>query len=72
MPTALITGASAGIGLELAKRFAAAGHSLALTARRADELHKIAEQLKAAHNVAVHVFPLDLAAPDGPRNCTTR
>lgn len=65
MPTALITGASAGIGLELAKRFAAGGHTLILTARRADELNKIAEQLKAAHKVEVHVFPLDLAAPDG-------
>jgi hypothetical protein len=66
MPTALITGASAGIGLELAKRFAAGGHALILTARRADELNKLAEQLKAAHKVDVHVFPLDLGAPDGP------
>lgn len=66
MPTALITGASAGIGLELAKRFAAAGHALVLTARRADELNTIAEQLKAAHHVAVHVVPLDLSSPDGP------
>jgi short-subunit dehydrogenase len=66
MPTALITGASAGIGLELAKRFAAAGHALVLTARRADELNRIAEQLKTAHKVDVYVFPLDLGAPDGP------
>ncbi|MCU0703881.1 MAG: SDR family oxidoreductase [Fimbriiglobus sp.] len=67
MPTALITGASAGIGLELANQFAAAGHALILTARRADELNKLADELRAAHNVAVHVFPLDLAAPDGPK-----
>lgn len=67
MPTALITGASAGIGLELAKRFAAAGHALILTARRADELNKIAAQLKAAHRIDVHVFPLDLGAADGPK-----
>lgn len=66
MPTTLITGASAGIGLELAKRFAAAGHALILTARRADELHKIADQLKAAQQVEVHVFPLDLGAPEAP------
>lgn len=66
MPTTLITGASAGIGLELAKRFAAAGHALVLTARRTDELNTIAEQLKAAHKIDVHVFPLDLSAADGP------
>ena len=65
-PTALITGASAGIGLALAKRFAAAGYALALTARRADELNKLADELKAAHKITVHVFPLDLSAADGP------
>ena len=66
MPTILITGATAGIGLELAKRFAAAGHALALTARRAGELTKVADDLKATHGVEVHTFPLDLGEADGP------
>lgn len=66
MPTALITGASAGIGLELARRFAAGGYALALTARRADELARIADDLKAKYGVPVHVFPLDLADSGGP------
>lgn len=65
-PTALITGASAGIGLELAKRFAAGGYALALTARRGDELNRIADELKAKHGVPVHVFPLDLSEVGGP------
>lgn len=65
-PTALVTGASAGIGLALARRFAAGGYALALTARREDELKRIAAELTAAHGVAVHVFPLDLSAADGP------
>ena len=65
-PTALITGASAGIGLELARRFAAGGYALALTARRGDELARIADELKGRYGVPVHVFPLDLAEPGGP------
>ena len=66
MPTALVTGASAGIGLALARRFAAAGYNLALTARRGEQLRTLAGEL-APLGVAVHVFPLDLAAADGPR-----
>jgi short-subunit dehydrogenase len=65
-PTALITGASAGIGLELAKRFAAGGYALALTARRGDELTRIADDLKAKYGVPVHVFPIDLSEVGGP------
>jgi hypothetical protein len=60
---ALVTGASSGIGLELAKLFAAGGHDLILVARRAEALETLAGELRAAHGVAVHVWPADLADP---------
>jgi uncharacterized protein len=67
MATALITGASAGLGLEFAKRFAADGHDLVLVARRRDRLEALAGQLQQAHGVKAHVVAADLAVPDGPR-----
>lgn len=57
----LITGASEGIGLALARQFAAAGHGLALVARSGDTLAGIAEDLRAAHGVQVDCLPADLA-----------
>ncbi len=59
-PLAVVTGASGGIGAELARCFAAGGHDLVLTARRADELHTLAAELAG---VTCHVLPLDLADP---------
>lgn len=61
--TALITGASSGIGLELAKLFAADGHSLVLSARRGDTLRQLADELSKKHGVSVEVIPMDLAVP---------
>lgn len=60
----LVTGASAGIGLELARLFAADGDGLILVARRKKRLEALAKELRAAHGVPVEVVELDLAAHD--------
>lgn len=65
MGTALVTGASSGLGLEFAWQLAAARHNLVLVARRAPELEAIAEDLRQAAAVRVEVLPADLADPDG-------
>jgi len=58
--TALVTGASMGIGLELARCFAEAGYDLVLTARSADALDKIAKEFSAKYKVQVASMPADL------------
>jgi len=63
--TALITGASAGIGQALARHHAAKGGDLVLTARREAALADLKSELEAKHSVSVHVIPLDLGAPGG-------
>jgi short-subunit dehydrogenase len=67
MGTALITGASAGLGLEYAKLFAADGHDVVLVARRRDRLEALAAQLHQAHGIKAHVIAADLGDADGPR-----
>jgi len=67
MGTALITGASSGLGAEYAKLFAADKHDLVLVARRRDRLEALASELRAAHSVRVLVAAADLATSDGPR-----
>jgi len=65
MTCALITGASAGLGLEYAKLFAADGHDLILVARRRDRLEALAKELTQGRSIQVAVIDLDLSAPDG-------
>jgi uncharacterized protein len=60
----LITGASAGIGAELARVFASKGHRLALVARRADRLTALAAEIGASGGAAPMVIPCDLEQPD--------
>lgn len=61
--TALITGASSGIGYELTKVFARHGHDLALVARSQDRLCQLAEEVRAAFGVTVKVLAKDLSCP---------
>jgi hypothetical protein len=60
----LITGASAGIGTELARIFASNHHRVALVARRAERLNVLAEEIVAAGGVAPIVIACDLQQPD--------
>jgi short-subunit dehydrogenase len=64
--TVLITGASSGIGLELARNFAANGFDLIIVARREAELEALAIRLRRESAGRVDVIPMDLLAPDAP------
>lgn len=66
MPTALVTGASSGIGRELARSFARRDHDLILSARSEDALERLAGELRETHGVRATALPADLAAPTGP------
>ena len=64
-PVALITGASSGIGLELARLFAGGGYDLYLAGRNRAALATLSEQLSQKHAIQADTMEVDLAKPDG-------
>jgi len=65
-PTALVTGGSGGIGLEIAKSLARRGFDLVLAARKRDTLEAAAGQIEGKYDVNVHVFAADLRRREAP------
>ena len=66
-PVALVTGASSGIGLELARQLAAGGHDLVLVARSAERLNLVARELHDQYGVHVQTHVRDLSGPNEVR-----
>src|SRR5436305_1063973 len=64
--TALITGASSGIGLDLAHLCAAHGNNVVLVARSGEKLGELAGELEGKHHIRAFVLPIDLADPGAP------
>ena len=62
--TCLVTGASSGIGAELARQLAARGHGVTLVARREERLRTLADELSAAHGIRAEVISADLSDAD--------
>ena len=65
--TALITGASGGIGSDLAKLFAKDGYNLILIARRLEKLNELKSEIETNFKISVSVLALDLSVQDAPK-----
>ncbi|PYE12424.1 short-subunit dehydrogenase [Williamsia limnetica] len=63
-PAALVTGASRGIGREIARRLAVEGHDLTVSARGREPLDALAAELESEHGVKVVVAPTDMSSTD--------
>mgnify|MGYP001025983806 CR=1 FL=1 len=70
--TALITGASSGLGAEFARQLAAQGYNLILTARRQPRLSELAAELRAQHPITIETLPADLATAAGQQTVIER
>jgi uncharacterized protein len=70
--TVLVTGASAGIGAELARELARRSYNVALVARRADPMQELAEELRLSHGVHADVEPCDLSVDAARRELVER
>lgn len=66
--TALITGASSGLGVDFARQLAAMGANLILVARRVENLEAVKIEVETKSSVKVHLFPFDLTAPNAVNN----
>lgn len=64
--TALITGASSGLGVEFARLYASDGHDLILVARSEGKLKELAAQMEKTHSIKAHVITADLSEPGSP------
>ena len=69
---ALVTGASSGLGTDFARELAARGCDLILVARREEQLRAVAGEIGGRYGAAVAIVPLDLTAPDAPRQLYDR
>jgi short-subunit dehydrogenase len=69
---ALVTGASGGIGADIARALARRGANLVLAARRADKLEAVAAELRAAHGITAEILTSDLSAPGAAADLWTR
>src|SRR5437868_2467102 len=65
--TALITGASGGIGYELVRLFARDGYNLVLVARSEEKLKQLGSSLESKHGISVRVIAKDLSNPSSPQ-----
>ena len=70
--TVLVTGASSGIGRELAKCFAADGCQMILVSRKTEELEAVAAELRTTFKIQAQVFACDLAEPEAPARLVAR